>query len=225
VPQILLVDDVQTLDEISMTVYLFDWYWGANLLLKQDVAARRLGKLINMTRLHDKMRADYLASAEKTVAWIDEKSAWLKAITFDNTLAGIKARIVEINSFKAGEKATVLAANLDNDSLFYNLAVRLKQASRVEFAPAGKTPQDIKKRFDALNGVESDVSQRCQQELGHQLDLDEEAKRFRSDAEWLQNWIYSENKSYVSVAEKSAITPEAKANLFTLSVHDKDVKT
>ncbi len=73
VPRVLLPEDIPTLDEVSLTVYLYDWYLGANLLLKQDVAARRLGKLVNMTILHDKMRSEYIAAADTTLGWISEK--------------------------------------------------------------------------------------------------------------------------------------------------------
>jgi hypothetical protein len=64
----------------------------------------------------------------------------LQSISFDNTLAGIRSRIAELNAYKAQDKASAVADNLDNDSLYNNLAVRLRQASRPAFSPAGQTP-------------------------------------------------------------------------------------
>lgn len=42
--------------------------------------------------------------------------------------------------------------------------------------------------------------------------------------ERLRSWIDSETKSYVGVTEKSSVTSEAKANLYTWTLHEKDVK-
>src|SRR5690606_9962813 len=36
--------DIAKLDEVSMIVYLSDWYYGIALLQQQDVGARRIGK-------------------------------------------------------------------------------------------------------------------------------------------------------------------------------------
>ena len=43
VEKYLSVEDITNLDELSMVVYLYDWYFGVSLLQKQDIAARRLG--------------------------------------------------------------------------------------------------------------------------------------------------------------------------------------
>jgi hypothetical protein len=141
VPKILLPTDISSLDEISMMVYLFDWYYGVATLMRQDVAARRIGKLINMTRLHDKMRSDYTSAAQATMTWVAAKCAWLNSIKFNNTLLGIRLQQADLHSYKSGEKAQEVAKNLDNDALFNNLAVRLRAASRPPFTPQGLLPR------------------------------------------------------------------------------------
>lgn len=83
-----------------MIVYLSDWYYGVALLQKQDIAARRVGKLVVMTELHDKMRADYNAGALKLKNWIDAKIKELGDRTIDNTLAGAKARLDKFYDYK-----------------------------------------------------------------------------------------------------------------------------
>lgn len=37
-------EDIPKLDELSMIVYLSDWYYGVSLLQQQDAGARRIGK-------------------------------------------------------------------------------------------------------------------------------------------------------------------------------------
>jgi len=48
--------DICIMDELSIIVYLSDWFTGVILLQKQDIAARRVGKLVDLTILHDRLR-------------------------------------------------------------------------------------------------------------------------------------------------------------------------
>jgi len=58
-----------------MIIYLTDWYYGVNLLQKQDIAARRVGKLVQITKLHDELRAQYLENGKKLKEQVDKKIA------------------------------------------------------------------------------------------------------------------------------------------------------
>jgi len=67
------VSDVAKLDETGMVVFLSDWYFGISRLQKQDVAARRIGKLIDYTRINDQMKAEFNQRTKDLVSWIDAK--------------------------------------------------------------------------------------------------------------------------------------------------------
>lgn len=70
------------------------------LLQKQDIAARRVGKLVIMTELHDKMRADYISGAQSLRDWVDKKITQLNDRSIDNTLAGAKAKLEAFYDYK-----------------------------------------------------------------------------------------------------------------------------
>ena len=53
-----------------------------------------------MTELHDKMKADYIAGAQKLRQWVDGKIKDLKDHNFDNTLAGIRKRLENFYEYK-----------------------------------------------------------------------------------------------------------------------------
>ena len=207
---------------MSVCVWAFDWYYAVSLLAKQDIAARRIGKLVNMTKLHDKMRADYTTAAEKTSTWVDEKVAFLNGIAFDNTLAGIRAQLQQVSDYKTGEKSSEIAANLENDSLFQNLAVRLTQAARPPFSPAGLCPTDIEKKLETLDQVEAQVAVKMQAELSRQLNLQKLHQRFKKSAKKLTTWVETE-KTYADAVDQAALTEEAQANIWNFTVHHRDV--
>jgi len=92
-----------------MIVYLSDWYNGVTLLQKQDIAARRVGKLANLTELHDKMRADYVAKATALREWLDKTIDHLNERKFDDTLKGILHLEEAFYTYKKPKKQKKLA--------------------------------------------------------------------------------------------------------------------
>lgn len=192
-------EDIANLDEIGMVVYLYDWYYGVSLLQKQDVAARRIGRLADMTKLHDQMRADYTSQAAALVSWIDAKIADLNKRDIDNTMAGIRAKLDSFYAYKSKEKGERIVAGLDLNALFDNLALRLRNNNRPPFAPE-QNPEFVQAKFDALEKAESDASVFLHTELERQIKLDTLGKRFRADAKVIEAWV-DEKLNYTNATE------------------------
>jgi len=192
--------DIAKLDELGMVIYLYDWYYGVSLLQKQDVAARRIGRLADMTKLHDQMKADYKAQAAELCSWIDAKIAELGNRDIDNTMAGIRAKLDKFYAFKSKEKGDKIVAGLDLNALFDNLALRLRNNNRPAFQPE-QNPEFVQGRFDALEKAESEASVFLHTELERQIKLDTLGKRFRADAKVIEAWIEEKNQ-YTSAKEQ-----------------------
>jgi spectrin beta len=111
IPKYLSASDIHKLDEISMIVYLTDWYTGVTLLQKQDIAARRIGKLVDVTELHDKLRADYKSRATCVRDWLDTTIVKLNERKFDDTLAGVKQLLEQFYTYKKTEKSAKVSTN------------------------------------------------------------------------------------------------------------------
>jgi len=203
-------EDIANLDEIGMIVYLYDWYYGVSLLQKQDVAARRIGKLADMTKLHDQMKADYKTGSEALAKWIDEKIHYTGDRTIDNTMGGIRKRLQAFYDYKNNERGPQIVKNLDLAALFDNLALRLKNNKRPAYQPQFP-PEALDKKFVSLDESEAAYSKHLHTELERQIRLDNLGKRFQKDSEALTAYIH-EKLSYANKTE--SIDSIESANFF-----------
>jgi len=194
-------EDIHQLDDVGMIVYLYDWFMGVSMMQKQDVAARRIGKLADMTKLHDQLKADYNAAADVLVKWVDAKIVELSDRSIDNTMAGVRAKLAKFYEYKTKEKAERIVAHLDLVALFDNLALRLHSNKRAAFAPV-HTLEAIDAKFVALENAEAELSKALHTELDRQIKLDRLGKRFRADAQTLESFV-GEKATYA--ANKEAI--------------------
>lgn len=192
-------EDIANLDELGMIVYLYDWYYGVSLLQKQDVAARRIGKLADMTKLHDQMKADYNSGSDALNTWIDSKIKYTSDRTIDNTMGGIRKRLQAFYDYKGNERGQQIVKSLDLAALFDNLALRLKNNKRPPFAPQFP-PTFVDERFVALDNAEAEYSKHLHAELERQVRLENLAKRFKKDEANLAGYI-SEKNAYASKVE------------------------
>jgi len=212
--------DILKLNEISMIVYLSDWYHGIFLLQKQDIAARRIGKLVNVTELHDKMRAEYKQRSAAILAWLNAKIAALNKREFDDTMGGIRHLLDAFYAYKKGEKGEQISAQQDAAALFGNLALRLAKHKRPAFhPPAGTSPPELDSKFEELEECEAKRSVALYTELARQVHLQKVDKRFRAANARLLEWV-GEKKPYVSTVEAINSVEDAEEALENLGLYD-----
>jgi len=223
IPKYLSASDIRKLDEISMIVYLTDWYTGVTLLQKQDIAARRIGKLVDVTELHDKLRADYKTRATSVRDWLDATIVKLNERTFDDTLAGVKQLLEQFYAFKKIEKSAKVAENLDAVSIYDNLSARLINHKRPPFNPAGLTPADLETKFSELESAETKRSEALHAELARQIHLQKVFKRFNNNTEKLNKWS-ADKDAYVKADEKINSVEDAEDALDTLNLFEGECK-
>jgi actinin alpha len=220
VAKYLEANDIPKLDELSMVVYLSDWYYGVSLLQQQDIGARRIGKLIVMTQLHDKMRAEFKDRANKLVAWIDAKIKVLDDHTFDNTLEGIRKKLAEFYDYKANEKGDKISEFMDIESLYHDLALRLQRNKRPPFV-APVTVENLEAKLKALETSENNRSAAMQKELARQIKLDKMSKRFASDLQKFLGWV-AEQETYLKTKEQVDSIPSAQMHINILASFNKE---
>jgi hypothetical protein len=168
-----------------------------------QVAARRIGKLIVMTELHDTLKANYKAGASKLKSWDEAKIAELNgpARKFDNTLKGIQNKLNVFNEYKKGEKAQKIGDLLDLESLFQNIAARLQHNNRPAFQPgADLVPEALQAQLAALEKAELETSAAYATELSRQLRLHKLAGQYKATAQKLSTYV-GERDTYFHRAE------------------------
>jgi Ca2+-binding EF-hand superfamily protein len=213
-------DEIPKLNELSMIVYLSDWYNGVSLLQKQDIAARRIGKLVDLTELHDKMRADYTAKATSLREWLHKTIDQLNERKFDDTLKGILTLQEAFYAYKKSEKAERIGSHLDANSLFNNLAVRLHNHKRPAWVPgAGLTPKDLDAKFVELEEAEIQRAQALQKEHARQVRLHKLGGRYTQNVEKLKRWT-GDKDAYLNNEEKINSVEEAEDALESLGLYD-----
>jgi len=191
-------ETVVKLDDVSMVIYLTDWYFGAALLMRQDVAARRIAKLVDMTKLHDQMKADYNAGATALTGWCDQKVASLGDRNFptqpdgEAALAEVEGLLAQLVDYKKTEKPQQIAAQLDLEALFDNLAVRLANAKRPAFAPAAP-PDALEKKLADVDAAELERSKALHAEIAKQNQIidDRLCKALADAIDTFTGWVNS----------------------------------
>jgi len=159
---------------------------------KQDISAKRIGKLVILTELHDKMRADYTDGANQLINWVDNKISQLSQNKFDNTLEGVQRLIDEFYQYKNTEKSSKLAALLDTQTLFDNLASRLAHNKRPPWkASSNITPEALDKKFEELERAELEKSKALHAEKARQIEIinDRMCKEFADAVKVFTDWL------------------------------------
>jgi len=215
--------DIPKLNEVSMVIYLTDWYNGITLLQKQDIAARRIGKLVEMTILHDNMRAEYREKATTLVAWVDQKIVELSKNEFDNTLEGVQALMKEFYDYKEQEKSSKIVDHISIVALYNNLALRLANHKRPAFkAGGGLDVEDLEAKFESLEAAEVAKGGALNNELARQLKLKKVAARFKEEVKKLKDWGHHKAKE-IAHEPKIELTHDAEDAIDDLGFLTADV--
>lgn len=173
-----------------------------------------------MTQLHDKMRAEYNSRSKAFVSWVQAKIKSLDDHTFDNTLEGIRKKLSEFYAYKAGEKGEKISEHMDIESLFNDLALRLRRNNRPAFVPE-VTLEHLEGKLKALETSENNRSIAMQKELARQIKLDKMAKRFAADVQKFLGWV-SEKETYLNTKEEVDSIASAQLHLNVLASYNKE---
>lgn len=215
-------EDIPKMDELSIIVYLSDWFNGVILLQRQDVAACRIGKLVDLTILHDKLKATYATDATAVADWVRAKIEEVNKREFDDTLSGIRNLLEAFYAYKGAEKGEFLGKKLDATGEFNNLQARLANHKRpVWTPPEGASPRDLDARFAELGEAEIKRSVDMNQELARQLRLHKLYNRLQNICGKLSSYA-SDKKAYVDERETIDSVEAGEDALEALGVHEKD---
>eukprot|EP00004_Rigifila_ramosa_P009736 TRINITY_DN213_c0_g1_i4.p1 TRINITY_DN213_c0_g1~~TRINITY_DN213_c0_g1_i4.p1 ORF type:complete len:887 (-),score=282.58 TRINITY_DN213_c0_g1_i4:68-2344(-) len=155
-----------------MVVYIGDYYVAFAEMRKLETAAKRISKVIKLTKENDAARAEYKATGEKWVALRDASLALLNDRTIDNTMAGAKARLAAFHKYKKDDKTRLTAWQMDLHQIFNSLALRLKHNNRPEFVPPeGQSLKDIDAGIATLDKLEAERQVELYAELNRQIKL------------------------------------------------------
>eukprot|EP01104_Vermistella_antarctica_P019844 TRINITY_DN805_c0_g1_i1.p1 TRINITY_DN805_c0_g1~~TRINITY_DN805_c0_g1_i1.p1 ORF type:complete len:2712 (-),score=1016.99 TRINITY_DN805_c0_g1_i1:134-8269(-) len=227
IPQLLDVDDIARVvkpDERSIITYVAQYYHVFASSNKKDDAARRVGKLVDLTATIDQMKANYETSAKALMEWVEQKVTSLGEREFDNSLSGVRTQMSDFKTYQTEEKPPKTAEKLNVESLLNEIALKLKAASRPPFVPSdGVRQEDIENAWAKLNDAETARYAALREELARQQKLQQLKTKFDSGASKLREWIAAK-KEYLDKEEKVDSVAAAQTKSKILDAFDQEYK-
>ena len=187
--------DVPKPDERSVMTYIAEFYHVFSANRKNEIAGRRIGKLVDMTKTNDELKHDYETRAAEHSKWVKEKTENLGDRDFGNSLEEIKKLIADLATFKSEEKPPKISDKQALASLNNTIQVKLSSAGHPPYTPPeGLSTKDIQEQWDALEKAQQAREEALLAELARQQLLDLLAKRFDNKATQLEDWIKNQQE-------------------------------
>ena len=98
------VDEFKRFDEISMVVYVSDYYYGMARERKKDRAARRLTKTVKFTKDMDERKDDFNQCSTKFRGHVDQVQKVLGDRSISNTMDGAVKKLDDFAEYKKKDK-------------------------------------------------------------------------------------------------------------------------
>ncbi|KAJ5066873.1 alpha-actinin [Anaeramoeba ignava] len=218
-------DEIRKLDENSMVIYVSEYYYGIAEQRKLDLAARRIKKLIVLTKENDRLKAEYNKTANNFKATVKKVEKILEDRTIDNTMAGAKRRLEQFYEYKAKDKNSLIADQLDLESNYNNLAMRLSHHKRPEFKPEkGCSLKEVAQDMLHLEECEQERKVALHAELNRQIKLVNISKQHESRYNKLVEY-YKQKKAYLEFREEIDSVSAAYFQLSLLDRYEKENQT
>jgi len=219
--RLLDVEDMEFPDERSVITYVSEYYRVFASSQKQEIAGRRVAKLVALTKALDEMKENYNRDSSNLAQWIDAKTAELRGIEFDNTLEGAQDKSKDFQNYLTVERPPKAAEKVAVAQSLKTLQLKLKANHRPEFAPEIST-EDLEKKWNTLEDVEKEFNDKLRKELERQQQIASLLAQFRPKYDNLVDFSNRE-KNYFNTVEEINTLPKAQGCLKTLDQHDKEL--
>jgi len=188
-------------DDKSIMAYVAQIYHLFASGKKGEVAGRRVGRLAGLEALLEKMKNDYNEKAKRLNDWMDENKPKMEDRTHNNTIDDVKAKLNELEKYKANEVPPKATDKMDLEGLFNSLALKLRSNNRPPFEPAdGLTPAFLDDKWNKLSDEEKAREEWLRNELARLEALEALNNRFDDKASKLEAWIAAKD-AYLKVNE------------------------
>lgn len=218
--QYLTVDDVAKLDSKSMLVYVSEYYYGIAEERKRDLAAKRIGKVINFTRINDGFKVEYNDGSQALRERISKVEVVLGDRSIDNTMAGARKKLDDFYGYQKNDKLNITAGYLQMEALYNKLAMRLSDHDRPAYAPPPELAiAGLNDSLKSLAAAEAERNKALHAELNRQLMLIDLHAQHTTVFNKMQMWI-AEKNAYLTTKEDVQSSPSAQYHLSILGAYN-----
>ena len=192
IPRLLDVEDLVDVarpDERSVMTYVSQYFHCFASQNQQEIAGRRIAKVVKLTQTNDALKHEYSGKAEALASWISAKTAELNERDFDNTLEGVREKLGDFSDYRKNVKPEKTAEKLAVEQQYNNIALKLRANNRPAFVPApGSSPSDLNAAWEKLEHAEAERGAALRAELERQERLELLARRFNNKAAIFTEW-------------------------------------
>jgi actinin alpha len=207
-----IVDSVKP-DERSIMTYVAQFYHLFSSNKKQEVAGRRVGKLVDLTSQIEQMKQDYEDFASKFVEWAKQKQPAFADRASDDTLEDFQSKQSDMTTYKGDEKLVKAAEKVQIEGLFNAIALKLRSNNRPPYTPPeGQGLADVESWWSKVGDEEKKRNDWISAELARHQKLQQLLNRFNQKAAALEAWIASKTE-YLNVNEVVETLLQAQSKL------------
>jgi Ca2+-binding EF-hand superfamily protein len=207
-----IVDTVKP-DERSVMTYVAQFYHLFSANKQQEVAGRRVGKLVDLLEQIEKMKEEYNVAAGAFIEWAQKKSPAFADRTTDNTSEDLSNKITAMTDYRGGEKPEKQAEKVKIDGLFNAVAMKLRSNNRPPFVPAdGFGVKDVENWWNKVGDEEKNRNDWLAKEFARWQKIEQLLNRFEQKAKALEAWNASK-KQYLETVESVDSLRDAQSKL------------
>jgi len=193
IPRLLDVEDLADTakpDERSVITYVVQYYHVFAASQKGEVAGRRVGKLVDLTRAINRLKNDYNTRADVLRSWVNDKIQWLDDRSLGETEEEIAAKLAEYNQYKKEEKPEKAGEKSALEGLYNSIQVKLSSNNRPPFeADTGLSPPELNDLWAKLAEAERNREQALRGARSRERELNLLNTRLDDKANRLGKWI------------------------------------
>lgn len=207
-----IVDNVKP-DERSVMTYVAQFYHLFSANKQQEIAGRRVGKLVDLIEQIEKMKEEYNVAAGSFIEWAQKKAPAFADRTTENTSEDLSKKMGAMTEYRGGEKPEKAAEKVKIEGLFNAVAMKLRSNNRPPFVPAdGFGVKDVESWWNKVGDEEKNRNDWLAKEYARWQKIEQLLNRFEQKAKALEAWN-SSKKQYLETVETVDSLRDAQSKL------------
>ncbi|XP_004349304.2 pectoralis alpha actinin [Capsaspora owczarzaki ATCC 30864] len=188
-------------DERSVMTYVAAYYHAFASSQKNEIAARRIGKLLDFEQEIGALIDEYDRLVTSLLAWIQQSISRLSERDFGNSIQGVQNKLSEFRDYRVSERPPKSAEKSKLESSFSTIQTKLRLKNRPSYQPAAdKTIHAVLDAWKNLEAAEKEHESALRHELIRQEKLEALAAKFAQKAAIFESWADGKDQ-YLSSAD------------------------
>eukprot|EP01137_Pigoraptor_chileana_P027912 Opistho-2@11139 len=192
IPKLLDAEDIVGTpkpDERSIMTQVAAYYHAFASSQKSEVAARRIGKILDFAQENDRLIEEYESLVSDLLAWIQSTIARLDGAAISNTVAGVQEVLVAFRTYRKTDKPPRAEQKSTLEAQLSTLQTKLRANNRPAYVPAeGRLVADIDAAWKQLDAAEQRHDQLIRDQLIRLEKLELVASKFHQKADIHKSW-------------------------------------